>query len=183
MIRILNGIVIQASPPIFVVDVNGVGYEVISTTLKAKLNDKISCSIYTVVKETEISLYGFNNENERGLFCMLISVNGVGPKSALQIMQYLSSNEISQALSEASAKPFMRVKGIGKKVAERIVIDLAGSLNREAEESNDSLQVAAALQNLGYTRREYQPLINKLPAGDLQEQLTWALQKLGEEQS
>ena len=180
MIRNLKGLVIQSSSPIFVIDVNGVGYEVISTTLKAQLKDEINCSIYTVVKETEISLYGFNNESERGLFAMLISVNGVGPKSALQIMQFMSSNEISQALSEASATPFTKVKGIGKKVAERIVIDLAGSLNREAEESDGYLQVASALQNLGYTRREYQPLINKLPEGDLQEQLTWALQKLGE---
>ncbi len=180
MIRILSGIIIQASAPVFVIDVNGVGYEVISTTLKVKLKSKITCSIFTVVKEDSLTLYGFNNEDERGLFAMLISVNGVGPKSALQIMQFMSPAEISKSLSEANAKPFQKVKGIGKKVAERIVIDLAGSLNREIEESDEALQVAAALQNLGYTRREYQPLMKDLPEGDLQKQLTWALQKLGQ---
>ena len=181
MIRILKGLVVQANSPIFVIDVNGVGYEVLSSTLKAQLKDEITCSIYTVVKEDEISLYGFNDENERGLFAMLISVNGVGPKSALAIMQQMSPNDISLALSKAKATPFTKVKGIGKKVAERIVIDLAGSLNREAEKSDESLQIASALQNLGYKRNEYQSLIAKLPEGDVETQLTWALQQLGSE--
>lgn len=175
MIRRLAGTVVTAHTPIFVLDVGGVGYEVISTTLTAQIGDEITASIFTVVREDAITLYGFCDETERGLFAMLLNVNGVGPKSALAIVGSLSPDEISRALAAGDAKPFTAVKGIGKKAAERIVIDLSGSINREAEIGNATLTIASALENLGFNRREYQPLLTKLPEGTIEEQLAWTL--------
>lgn len=180
MIRRLAGIVVSAHSPIFVLDVQGVGYEVISATLSAQPQDSLVASIFTVVREDAITLYGFRDETERGLFAMLLNVNGVGPKSALAIIGSLSADEISRALALGDAKPFTAVKGIGKKAAERIVIDLSGNINRTAEAANDTLTIASALENLGFSRREYQPLLNKLPAGTIEVQLAWALGQLAQ---
>lgn len=178
MIRRLVGQVVTAQPPVLVVDVNGVGYEVISSTIKTTPGETLTASIFTVVKEDSITLYGFQDETERGLFAMLVNVNGVGPKSALAILGTLSPDQISSALATSDPAPFVAVKGIGKKAAERIVLDLSGAINRQPESSADTLAVASALENLGYSRREYQPLIQKLPAGTIEEQLTWALGQL-----
>lgn len=178
MIRTLTGKVTLATPPLFIVDVTGVGYELFSGTLRAKVGEKISCAVFTVVREDSFTLYGFNNEQERGLFALLVSVTGIGPKSALLIMSQLPPEKISQALAEADPKPFQSVKGIGKKVAERLVLELAGSVNREQPQSGESLSIASALENLGYHRREYQPLIKDLPEGNVEEQLTWVLKQL-----
>lgn len=175
MIRRLEGTVVSAQSPIFVLNVNGVGYEVISSTLSAQAGDPLVASIFTVVREDAITLYGFRDEIERGLFAMLLNVNGVGPKSALAIVGDLPPEEISLALQNNDPKPFTRVKGIGKKAAERIVIDLAGSIDRQATTDTSTLAVASALENLGFNRREYQPLLTKLPAGSIEEQLAWAL--------
>ena len=175
MIRRLAGIVITAHAPVVVLDVGGVGYEILSATLSAQPGDKLIASIFTVVREDAITLYGFRDETERGLFAMLLNVNGVGPKSALAIIGSLSSDEISRALQAGDPRPFTSVKGIGKKAAERIVIDLSGSINRLAESDNDTLTIASALENLGFSRREYQALLPKLPAGSMEEQLAWAL--------
>lgn len=177
MIRHLKGKLLFATPPVFVLDINGVGYEVISSTIKSQPGNDLACSIYTVVKEDSFTLYGFNNEEERGLFGMLIGVNGVGPKSALTILGSISGPEIVSALENKDPNPFTKVKGIGKKAAERIVIDLAGSINLTAS-NEDAFALSAALQNLGYTRREYEKLIAEAPNSSIEEQLTWALQKL-----
>lgn len=178
MIRRLEGTVITAHPPVVVLDVGGVGYEVLSATLTVQPGDHCVASIFTVVREDAITLFGFCDETERGLFAMLLNVNGVGPKSALAIIGSLSSDEISSALQNGDPKPFMAVKGIGKKAAERIVIDLSGSINRQAESSDDTLTIASALENLGFSRREYQALLSKLPTGTPEEQLAWALGQL-----
>lgn len=179
MIRQLKGTITFAQPPVYIVDVAGVGYEVLSQTLAAQVGDQTTVSIFTVVREDALTLFGFRDESERGLFVLLLSVNGVGPKSALQIIGQLGSDGITNALSAADPKPFTQVKGIGKKVADRLVLDLAGSINRLGDDSNSSsLEIASALENLGFARKEYQSLLKSLPAGDLNEQLAWALQQL-----
>lgn len=180
MIRQLTGQVSFAQPPVYIVDVNGVGYEVISLTLGRQVGEKVTASIYTVVREDALTLYGFQDERERGLFVLLLSVNGVGPKSALQIIGQLGAEGLSQALTEADPKPFQKVKGIGKKVADRLVLDLAGSIKHSTEQDAGSLEIASALENLGFSRREYQSILQGLPVGSLNEQLAWALQQLND---
>lgn len=179
MIRRLSGTVVSANAPIIVLDVSGVGYELLSATLNPQPNDPLIASVFTVVREDAITLYGFRDETERGLFAMLLNVNGVGPKSALAIIGTMSADTISQALANNDAKPFTAVKGIGKKAAERIVVDLAGSVHHTASTiATSTLEIASALENLGFSRREYQPLLAKLPTGTVEEQLGWALQNL-----
>lgn len=178
MIRQLKGVVTFAEQPIYIIDVNGVGYEVLSSTLDKPVGAEVISSIFTVVREDSLTLYGFKDEQERGLFALLLSVNGVGPKSALTILGSITVNEISQALAKSNPEPFTQIKGIGKKVAERIVLDLTGSLDKQAQ-SEDALAVASALENLGFKQREYRDLLKKLPAKSLPEQITWALQEIG----
>lgn len=178
MIRQLTGTLALSSAPTFIVDVQGVGYEVQSATLTGSVGDKISCSVYTVVREDALLLYGFRDEKERGLFVLLLSVNGVGPKSALNIVGSLSVKEITDALHRSDPTVFAEVKGIGKKGAERIVLDLSGSINRQESNSEEALTVASALENLGYTRREYKNILVKLPDTSLEEQVAWALKEL-----
>ncbi len=179
MIRQLKGTVTFAQPPVYIIDVAGVGYEVLSQTLSAEVGKQETISIYTVVREDSLTLFGFRDESERGLFVLLLSVNGVGPKSALQIIGQLGASGITNALSAADPKPFTQVKGIGKKVADRLVLDLAGSINRLSEDvDGSSLEIASALEGLGFARKEYQSLLKNLPSGNLNEQLAWALQQL-----
>lgn len=178
MIRSLTGLVQLAQPPVYIIETGGVGYEVLSLTLSEAAGARVTASIYTVVKEDSLTLYGFRDERERGLFAMLLSVTGVGPKSALQIIGQLGADEIATALATADPAPFQKVKGIGKKVAERLVLDLAGSINHQELTPSGSLEIASALEGLGFARREYQSLLKELPAGTLDEQLAWALGKL-----
>lgn len=178
MIRQLTGQVVFASPPIYILDVHGVGYEIISRTLTATVGESANVSVFTVVREDAIVLYGFKDERERGLFSILINVNGVGPKSALQIIGQLGADGLADALASGDPKPLQQVKGIGKKVADRLILDLSGSINRSTESSNGALEIASALENLGFSRREYQSILKNLPAGDLNEQLAWALRQL-----
>jgi Holliday junction DNA helicase RuvA len=178
MIRQLTGQVNFAQPPVFIIDVNGVGYEVISQTIGRQVGEQATVSIYTVVREDALTLYGFQNEQERGLFVLLLSVNGIGPKSALQIIGQLGAEGLSRALNAGDPKPLQQVKGIGKKVADRLVLDLAGSIKQSNETEVGSLEIASALENLGFARREYQSILKDLPVGSLNEQLAWALQQL-----
>jgi Holliday junction DNA helicase RuvA len=178
MIRQLSGRTTFAQPPVYIIDVHGVGYEVISHSLRLQVNEDATVSIYTVVREDALTLYGFADERERGLFVLLLSVNGVGPKSALQIIGQLGAEGLTRALNEADPKPLQQVKGIGKKVADRLVLDLTGSINNSSESETGSLDIASALENLGFARKEYQGILKSLPVGTLDEQLSWALQQL-----
>lgn len=179
MIRLLTGQIRLSQPPVLIVECGGVGYEVLSHTVQAGVGNQVTISVYTVVREDSLTLYGFTDERERGLFILLLSVNGVGPKSALQIIGQLGSDGLARALAEADPKPFQAVKGIGKKVAERLVLDLAGSINKTTPTDAGSLEIASALESLGFTRREYQKILKDLPDGTLEEQLAWSLAQLG----
>lgn len=177
MIRCLNGQVVFVTPPLIVLNVGGVGYELFSPTLTPAVGDQLTAIVFTVVRAESITLYGFQNEQERGLFGLLIGVSGIGPKSALLIMSALSASAITTALQTADPSPFLGVKGVGKKVAERLVLELAGSINRAAA-SDEALSVSSALANLGYSQREYKSLLSELPEGSVEEQITWALRRL-----
>ena len=109
---------------------------------------------------------------------MLLGVNGVGPKSALQIIGQIGAEGLAAALNSSDPKPLQQVKGIGKKVADRLILDLSGSINRLEQTETGSLEIASALENLGFSRKEYQSLLQHLPQGSLNEQLSWALQQL-----
>jgi Holliday junction DNA helicase RuvA len=134
MIGYLRGLVLYRDEDVVVLECGGVGYEVFAT--REALNalpgpgDEGSCFIHTLVREDEISLYGFHSREERTLFELLNSVSGVGAKTAMLVLSGLSSGDLIQAVLSGNPLPFTRVKGIGKRTAERIILELKDKMGK-----------------------------------------------------
>lgn len=171
MIGYLRGKVKYSEPDYVLFDVNGVGYEVMCsgaafarlTGLKA--GEEGELYTYLKVGEDDVTLFGFSDMNERRLFLKLTSVQGVGAKMAMAILSSMRPAEVSETISLADAKRLSAVKGVGKKTAERIILELHGKisadelLGRESaaekslpKETNDD--AISALMGLGFTRQE-----------------------------
>tara|TARA_B100002052_G_scaffold145115_1_gene132603 strand:- start:143 stop:727 length:585 start_codon:yes stop_codon:yes gene_type:complete len=127
MISFIRGKKIHIDPAKIIIDVNGIGYDVnISLRTYSKLKDKSDIFIYTHlnVKEDSHTLFGFNSESERNTFLSLLSINGVGPSTAIMILSSLSANELKKAILSSDSNKIKSVKGIGLKTAERIILEL-----------------------------------------------------------
>ena len=130
MIAQINGRLIEKNPTHVVIDCGGVGYEInISLTTYSLIKEE-NCKLYThlVVREDAQSLYGFYEQKEKSMFLLLISVSGVGASTALMLLSSLTVDEIQQSIIQGDAASLEKVKGIGKKSAQRIIIDLRDKL-------------------------------------------------------
>jgi len=191
MIGYLTGKIIAAKPTQILLDVNGVGYEVrISINTFEKLSGKsaISLHIYTNVKEDSITLFGFYSEAEKEMFELLISINGVGPKSALSLLSGISTDDLRQAIITSNVERMVAVPGIGRKTAERLILELKNKVRDIKEEGitpgKPSLQkeAIAALTTLGYNIVSSEKAVNKilseLPDCSLEELIKRSLKEL-----
>ena len=159
MIGFLKGRIIRRSPQHIILDVGGVGYIVqipISTFERLKGTDsEVSLHIHTVLKEDSLQLYGFFTEEEREIFTTLLNVNGIGPKTALNIISYLPPEELRKALQEEDIKRLTKIPGLGKKTAQRIILELRDKIpdkmKKEDRVYDDAL---SALVNLGYQKTQ-----------------------------
>ena len=127
MIGYLNGHLAVKDPTFVITDVNGVGYEVkISLNTFSKIKDLDACLLHTYmhVKEDSQTLYGFFDPEEKSIFLHLISINGVGPNTALMINSSLNVEEIKNAIINEEVSTIQKVKGIGNKTAQRIILEL-----------------------------------------------------------
>ena len=127
MISFIRGKKIHIDPAKIIIEVNGIGYDInISLRTYSKLKDGSEVFIYTHlnVKEDSLTLYGFNSESERNTFLSLLSINGVGPSTAIMILSSLSANELKKAIISSDTNKIKSVKGIGLKTAERIILEL-----------------------------------------------------------
>lgn len=166
MISFIKGHVISLhQEKVVVLTSGGVGYGLIINTNTAQglvLNQEVTLHAYLSVRENGMDLYGFLSEAERDLFLKLLSVNGVGPKSALNILSLGTPQEIMSAIANKDADFLAGASGIGKKAAERIVVDLANKLSEMAVLGNPSVtgagnviqDVVSGLVSLGYSRQE-----------------------------
>jgi Holliday junction DNA helicase RuvA len=170
----LAGRLAAKSPPQLLLDVGGVGYEVdvpMSTFFNLPaLGESVQLLTHLVVREDAQLLYGFLTEGERGTFRELIKISGVGPRTALAILSGLSVAELSAAVSRQDSARLVKVPGIGKKTAERLLLELKGRLAAESALSagvtplsDAHADIAQALQSLGYNEREAQAAIKALP--------------------
>lgn len=180
MIGWLNGqIVDKHQPGKLVLDVNGVGYDV-ETSLNTffqleQTNKNVGLHIHTVVREDALLLYGFLDKEERALFRALIKVNGIGPKSAIAILSSISPAEFIQCIQQENAALLTKLPGIGKKTAERLVVEMRDSLKHLSgtQEININLPVSmrsqyeaiSALEALGYKQQEAHKVVNKIDDG------------------
>lgn len=146
----------------------GVGYLVsapLPTLLSHKEGDAVSLYIHTRVREDAISLYGFDTQTELELFEKLLSVSGIGPKSGLAMMSVHSPASIADAVEKNDTALLSHTPGIGKKTAEKIIVELRGKLThlQNAQATNDNLfEVRLALEALGYNAREMYEVLGKL---------------------
>ncbi len=167
MIGYLKGTVIETDAETLILNVSGVGYLVHANTSVIRKDEDKEFYIYTHVREDQLNLYGFPTQEELTLFKILISVKGVGPKVAMSILSNLSVEELAQAVLLDDAKTIQSVPGIGKKGAERIVLEIRGQIenlgysakggverNTTKIASNLKKEVLGALQNLGYNKGE-----------------------------
>lgn len=178
MIGYLHGRVIALYTDHCLLDVHGVGYRVFvanSTRTKLRQREEASLFVYTSVREDAIVLYGFAAEEEYDLFLQLIGVSGIGPKVALGILSAITVEGLCRAIQNKQASVLTKLPGIGKKSAERLILELKdkvafrGSAEEElltienGEEVGDDAasEAMAALQSLGYTPSEIAPVIRK----------------------
>jgi holliday junction DNA helicase RuvA len=141
MIAFLKGRLVHKDPTFVVIDVNGVGYHVnISLQTYSEIKDQENIQLFThlAIREDAHVLYGFSQESEKKLFQMLISVNGVGPSTAIVMLSYMNSHELKSAIVQENATALQSIKGIGGKTAQRVIIDLRDKLKKESWEENQS---------------------------------------------
>lgn len=197
MIALLTGQLAHRSPEQIIIDVAGVGYRLkipLSTFYALPESGQVQLQIHTHVKEDAINLYGFSSATEKDLFILLISVSGVGPKLAITILSHIPTEDLALALSQGDVPRLIAIPGIGKKSAERLVLELqdkatayaisasitaTGSNLPSADDSHkDAL---SALVNLGYKETlAKRALINLqlAPEASLEDILKAALQVL-----
>ena len=178
MIARLRGTAVARRPDGVVLDVNGVGYLVAATTRALRLADddgEVSLEIHTHVREDALQLYGFADAAERELFEQLLSVSGIGPKVALAIVSGSSPADLRRAIVLEDTARFEAIPGIGKKTAQRVVLELkekvASAADAQETRSSDGHLVARdALLELGYTmvdaERALADVDPELPAED-----------------
>ena len=172
MIGKLTGLLAERNPPQVVVDCNGVGYEVdvpMSTFYNLpSAGERVSLLTHLVVREDAQILYGFGTAEERSAFRQLIMISGVGPRTALGLLSGMSVSELSQAVTLQEAGRLVKIPGIGKKTAERLLLELKGKLGAEigapAHAATDAqADILQALVALGYSDREAAAALKALP--------------------
>ncbi|CPM56258.1 holliday junction DNA helicase [Bordetella pertussis] len=183
MIGRITGTLIEKSPPVVCVDVNGVGYEidVPMSTLYAlpETGARVTLFTHLVVREDAQLLYGFGSSAERSTFRELIKVTGIGARTALAVLSGLSVAELSQAITLQETGRLTRVPGIGKKTAERLLLEMRGKLGADIgatphAASGHQSDILNALLALGYSDKESQAALKKLPDGvDVSEASAW----------
>jgi Holliday junction DNA helicase RuvA len=178
MIAYLEGEVLKKSWPLVILKAGGVGYEVLVNlraygTLPAE-GQRASLWIHTQVKEDGITLVGFSDLTERSVYLHLTSVSGIGPKVAVNILSQVPPAELAAAVREKDVGRLTMLKGVGKKTAERILVELAekeefaelalSAAAAPARGGDGGLlgEVRQALENLGYRRKEIDPVLEKL---------------------
>ena len=176
MIGKLTGTLGEKNPPQVLVDCHGVGYEVqvpMSTFYNLPaVGEPVSVLIHLVVREDAHLLYGFLTSAERNTFRELIKISGIGPRTALSILSGMNASELAQAVSQQEPARLTRVPGIGKKTAERLLLELKGKIGLDADNSVGMGMVAPhsaqsdilqALLALGYNDKEAALALKALP--------------------
>jgi Holliday junction DNA helicase RuvA len=171
MIAYVQGKVLDVSDKSVIVETQGVGYEIATTTdtlAKARVETPLALFTHLAVKDDALELYGFESRKELSFFQILITVSGVGPRSAIAIVSLGSIDAVKKAIGSGDVSYLTRVSGIGKKTAERIVVELRDKLaslghSAVAGELSGEADTLEALIGLGYSREEARDALKKVP--------------------
>jgi Holliday junction DNA helicase RuvA len=175
MIGRLSGILLEKNPPQILIDCQGIGYEVnvpMSTFYNLpSTGDKLVLLTHLIIREDAHLLYGFGTAQERDVFKELIKISGVGPRTALSILSGMSVSDLIHAVSVQEAGRLTKVPGIGKKTAERLLLELKGRLGADlggggiAVQGDATSDILNALLALGYSEKEAALALKQVPAG------------------
>lgn len=189
MYAYFKGIIQEKNIDGVVIEVNGIGYNIMTSPGKGyelpDVGEEACIYTYTSVREDAMQLFGFARKDELALFKMLITVSGIGPKGGLAILSELSVDEIKMAIVTGDAKTISRAPGIGKKTAERVIIDLKDKIQKEDFEATESLaaslgvpsnkltpeeqEAAEALAALGYGMKEASVAVGRASADGIKD--------------
>lgn len=188
MISRVTGEILEITTSGVIVNVQGLGFHIqVPTTLSAQFSIGDATSVFTklIVREDSLNLYGFESKEQRELFELLLTVDGIGPRLALAVLSDLSINSAYQAIRTNNPNTFLQVSGIGKKTAQKIIFTLqdkipkiTGSYGSSTAES-PNLVLVEALTKLGYSPNEAHSAIASIPENctqDIEERLRIALQ-------
>jgi len=176
MIGRLSGVLLEKNPPQVLVDVQGVAYEIdvpMSTFYNLpSTGERVALFTHLVVREDAHLLYGFGSDNERRAFRQLLKITGIGARTALSVLSGLSVAELAQAVTMQEAGRLTKIPGIGKKTAERLLLELKDKLGADLTSAVGvhrpapaSADVMNALLALGYNDREASSAVKQLPEG------------------
>lgn len=188
MISYLAGTIQSKDLKSICINVGGVGYRVYTTLRvldKFNIGQEVEFHVHLHVREDALELYGFETTEELEFFIKLISVSGIGPKSALAVFSIASVHEIKQAIANGDAQILTRVSGIGTKIAERIIVELRNKIGElKTNIPGQTLQIGdadaiEALIGLGYSRQQAVEALRQAGEGTVEERLKQALKILG----
>ena len=173
MIAQLRGKVIEKNPTDMVVECGGVGYELrVSLNTSSEIDEAKECTIYTqfIVREDAQILYGFHDKEERTMFNHLISVSGIGPNTAILMLSALRPVEIARAIQSEDLITIKKIKGIGAKTAERVIVDLRDKVaklgfnenNLSAKDNTTKFEALSALVSLGFDRKSVEKVLDTM---------------------
>lgn len=170
MISSLRGTISHKDGSSLVLDVGGVGYKIHTTTtniLDLKTGEEVLLHTYLAVRENSMELFGFLEKEELEIFELLISISGIGPRTALGILNVASPKTLRQAVANEDTSYLTKVSGIGKKNADKIVLELRGKLELEASDDDKNFRTESdaleALVSLGYSERSAREALKNVP--------------------
>ncbi len=184
MIAYLTGTILNLDDKSLTLDVNNVGYEVLvplNILLSLKVGANISLFIHSHIREDQFTLFGFETREEKDVFKKLISVSGVGPKSALTTLSVATPSNLVRYIESGDANNFLKIPGLGKKTIEKIILELRGKFGAIAitSETEEMSNARLALETLGYNARDISTVLSKLhPELDMNSLIKESLKQL-----
>ncbi len=168
MISQLNGNVIYKAEKFIIIEVNSIGYKVYTTAEllnEARENENMKVWTYLAVRENALDLYGFVNKKELDFFELLVTISGVGPKTALNILNVANVDSLRKAIATNETTHLTKVSGLGKKMADKIVLELKGKIGSYDEVEfgqGEEIDALEALKSLGYSHKEAREALQEI---------------------
>jgi Holliday junction DNA helicase RuvA len=195
MIGYIKGKVLSANSGVVLIENNGIGYEVIcSAAVYQKLQEDKGGEVYTylAVREDDVSLYGFISPEEKNMFLKLITVSGVGPKMGITVLSNMKLSDLAVKIATSDVKGLSAIKGLGKKTAERIILELREKITADVEveeksqavvyeDDGDNEDAIIALMSLGFTKQECVKAVKEAKANgaeSIQQLISFALKSM-----
>lgn len=177
MISQITGRLIDQNDKEVTIDIGGIGYSVNTTIISAILGENITLYTHMIIKDDAHELYGFQTKQERDLFRVLISVSGVGPRTGLAMMNLYTLPDLVRIIKNGDSKAVALVPGIGKKTAEKVVIDLKDKVEGfEISAGSTNTDLVEALISLGYKEYQVRPITGNIDSNlPIEKQITEAL--------